>query len=219
MKKFYVIAVVLLLVAAVTTSFSQMKLAFGPKIGLVLANASFDPDLPSGITKSTRTGFAGGAAFEMMFSNVPLGIEADLFYAMGGNVLEATINNVKVTETSKVDFIQIPILFKGKLPTNSIVTPYAFVGPALAFVATAKTVDEATGFQTTETDTKDQTTSMDFQLLFGAGADFQIERKVNLTFDFRYGLGLTDMVKNPGVGDPKIKTRGIYFLVGAMFTL
>jgi hypothetical protein len=66
---------------------------------------------------------------------------------------------------------------------------------------------------------KDNTTSTDFALVFGGGAEFQIESKVGLTFDVRYGLGLTDMNKNPQPGDAKVKTRGLYFLVGAMFTL
>jgi outer membrane protein W len=207
------------LVCAVTTSYSQVKMSFGPKLGIVMANASYDPDLPSAISKSSRTGFTGGAAFEMMFSKIPLGIEADLLYSMGGTVLEGTIGTTKVTQTEKLTFIQIPVLLKGKFVTKSIVSPYVYAGPALAITASAKELEEATGYTSQETDIKDQTAGTDFSLVFGGGAEFQVESKVGVTFDIRYGLGLTDMVKNPSPGDSKVKTRGLSLMVGCLFTL
>jgi outer membrane protein W len=219
MKKFLFVAFVLLLVCAVTTSYSQVKMSFGPKLGIVMANASYDPDLPSAISKSSRTGFTGGAAFEMMFSKIPLGIEADLLYSMGGTVLEGTIGTTKVTQTEKLTFIQIPVLLKGKFVTKSIVSPYVYAGPALAITASAKELEEATGYTSQETDIKDQTAGTDFSLVFGGGAEFQVESKVGVTFDIRYGLGLTDMVKNPSPGDSKVKTRGLSLMVGCLFTL
>jgi outer membrane protein W len=219
MKRVFVIAIVVLLAGAMCVSYSQVKMSFGPKLGIVLANASFDPDLPSAVTKSSRTGFSGGAAFEVMFPDIPLGIEADLLYTMGGTVLEGTVGTTKVTDTEKLTFIQIPVLLKGKFATKSIVSPYVYAGPALGITASAKELVEAPGYTSQETDVKDNTTGTDFSLVFGGGAEFKIESKVGLTFDVRYGLGLTDMNKNPQPGDSKVKTRGLSFLVGAMFTL
>jgi opacity protein-like surface antigen len=186
-----------------------VKVSLGSKLGLNLANVSFDPDLGSGITKSSRTGFVGGAAFEMMFSGVPLGLEADLFYAMGG----CELSSGGGSGTWQVDAIQIPVLFKGKFTTPGIVSPYVYAGPALALVTTAK-VKGPGG----EVDIKENITSTDFELLFGAGAEFNVASKVGLTFDVRYELGLTDMDKTTP-GDPAIKSRGLMLMVGAMFYL
>ena len=225
MKKFFFVALVLLLVGAVTTSFSQVKLSFGPKLGIVMANATFDPDVPSSITKSSRTGFTGGAAFEVMFSGIPLGIEADLLYSMGGTILEGPIFDVglpgpvtgKLTE--KITFIEIPVLLKGKFPTASAISPYVYAGPSLGIVATSKSLAEPTNYTSQEIDTKETTSSTDLALVFGGGAEFKIESKVGLTFDVRYALGLTDMVKNPEAGESKVKTNGLSFMVGCLFTL
>ncbi len=215
MKKFLVVTLVFLLIGGVSTSVSQVKMSFGPKIGLNIASASFSPDYSSDVTKSSRTGFMGGAAFEVMFSGIPLGIEANLFYAMQGVELSAPGEKL----TTKLDEIQIPILLKGKFPTGSPVSPYAYIGPALGFVASAKQTYEATGQPTEETDISNTTTGTDFQFVFGGGAEFKIESKVAVTFDLRYGLGLTDMTKNQAVGARSVKTRGFSILVGCMFTL
>lgn len=215
MKKLFFVALVLLLVGAVSTSLSQVKFSFGPKLGLNMASASFDPDWGSNVTKSSRTGFIGGAAFEVMFSGIPLGIEADLFYAMEGVKLEAT--NEKLTE--KLDVIQIPVLLKGKFPTGSPISPYVYFGPALGIVASANETYEVTGQGSQDTDVKDRTSGTDFQLVFGGGAEFKIESKVGLTFDVRYGLGLNDMTKNPTAESRKVKTRALSIMIGAMFGL
>jgi opacity protein-like surface antigen len=223
MKKLLLLALVVLLVGAVSVSTSQVKFCVGPKVGLVMSNASFDPDLGAGVTKSSRTGIVGGAAFEVMFSGVPVGIEADLLYAQGGTILEQNVTvlgttyNVKITE--KLSFIQIPILLKGKFATKSIVSPYVYAGPALGIVASAKELDEVSGQGSQETDIKDQTSSTDFQLLFGGGAEFNVAPKVGLTFDIRYGLGLTNLIKDPGTSNASVKSRGLYFMAGAMFYL
>lgn len=224
MKKLLLLALVVLLVGAVSVSTSQVKFCVGPKVGLIMSNASFDPDIGAGVTKSSRTGIVGGAAFEVMFSGVPLGIEADLLYMQGGTILEssATIGGAtyNVKQTEKLNFIQIPVLLKGKFTTKSIVSPYVYVGPALGITASAKELQEVSGAASAsqETDIKDQVTSTDFQLVFGGGAEFNVAPKIGITADIRYGLGLTDLNKSDP-GNPSIKSRGLYLMVGAMFYL
>ncbi len=215
MKKFALVLLVVLLIGAVSTSVSQVKMSFGPKIGLNLAGASFDPDYSSDITKSSHTGFMGGAAFEVMFSGIPLGIEANLFYAMGGVELSAPGEKL----TWKIDEILIPVLLKGKFATGSPVSPYAYIGPALGFVTTSKQTYEATGQPTEEQDVSNNTSGTDFQFIFGGGAEFKVESMVAVTLDLRYGLGLTDLTKNQSVNGRSVKTHGFGILVGCMFTL
>ncbi len=215
MKKFVLVLLVVLLAGAVATSVAQVKMSFGPKIGLNIAGASFDPDYSSDVTKSSHTGFMGGAAFEVMFSGIPLGIEANLFYAMGGVELSAPGEKL----TTKLDEFQIPILLKGKFATGTPLSPYVYIGPALGFVTSAKQTYEATGQPTEETDISNTTSGTDFQFVLGGGAEFKVESKVAVTLDLRYGLGLTDMTKNPTADTRKVKTHEFTILVGCMFTL
>jgi opacity protein-like surface antigen len=195
-------------------------MAVGGKAGLNIATVSYDPSLQSGITQSSRTVFAGGGSFVMMFSGLPIGIEADLLYMIGGTKLEADVNTgggvVKVTQTEKLTSLQIPVLFVGKFTTKSIVSPYAYVGPALGIVLSAKTLVEAPGFESSETDAKSEVNTTDFALVFGGGAEFMVAKKIGITADVRYSLGLSDLAKSD---DVKAKSRNLMFFAGVLFHL
>jgi opacity protein-like surface antigen len=165
-------------------------------------------------------GVVGGGTFLIMFSGIPLGIEADLLYMMSGTKLEADVNTptgvVKLTQTEKVNFLQIPVLVVGKFTTKSIVSPYVYAGPALGFVLSAKTLLEAPGYESSETDTKSEVNTTDFALVFGGGAEFMIAKKIGLTADIRYSLGLSDLSKDEAT---KVKSRNFMFFAGVLFHL
>ena len=210
----------LLLILAVAFSSAQVKMAVGAKVGLNLGNVSYDPGLPSGITQSSRTGVVGGGTFLMMFSGVPLGVEADILYVMSGTKLEGDVRTptgvVKLTQTEKVSFLQIPVLLVGKFQTKSIVSPYVYAGPALGIVLSAKTLVEAPGYESSETDSKSEVNSTDFALVFGGGAEFMVAKKIGITADVRYSLGLSDLSKDE---NSKVKSRNFMFFAGVLFHL
>jgi hypothetical protein len=222
MKKIFVTILITAAFIFSSNSFAQFGFKIGPKAGINLANLSFDPDLQSGVDKSSRLGFKFGAAAELGFSPM-FAVQIEPMYAQKGAELEFDAQDpntgqvIKGTQDLKLAFIEIPILFKVKFSAGSI-TPYVFAGPNIGILLSSDIEQEIAG-QTAEADIKDQTSSIDFVIDFGAGIGFAVGPGVALTFDARYALGLTDLNDDPQAGNQTIKSSGIQILVGAMFGL
>ena len=123
----------------------------------------------------------------------------------------------------KLAYLEIPILLKLKIPTPGSITPYVFAGPNIGIALSASA---ETGNQ--DTDIKDEITSTDFALDFGAGVGFKVAPLIVLVLDARYSLGLSDIFNDTGKQDfeqgtgiagQKIKTTGIQIVAGIMFDL
>jgi hypothetical protein len=210
-----------------SVALAALPFSLGLKGGLNLASASYDPDVQSPLKTSGRTGFAIGAVAELGVGG-PIFIALEPMFVQKGSVISGgpvvvntgtqivQIDNLKVTQ--KVGFLELPLLLKAKLIKSNI-HPYGFVGPAIGITLSSTTTTEATGFTTQDQDTKSEVSSTDFSIVVGAGAEFELNKHVKLTFDGRYALGLSDVAKEPAgaQGDQKVKTRGIQFFVGALF--
>jgi opacity protein-like surface antigen len=148
-------------------------------------------------------------------------VQTEPAYVQKGVEIKGTVQaqgqNIALSSTQKISFIQIPVLIKVKLPTGSGVRPYAFAGPNIGITLSAKSEDEIGG-QKSETDTKSTTSSTDFALDFGAGVSVEAAPKVAVTLDGRYSLGLSNLDNSPG-STQKIKSTGIQFAVGVMFAI
>jgi len=195
-----------------STSYGQFQFSLGPRAGVNIANLSFDPE-PQGVDIGTRLGFKFGALAELGFSPM-FAVQIEPMYAMKGSELTAGSNSRKI----KLTFIEIPVLFKVKFATGGAVAPYVFAGPNIGLTLSADLEDDING-QTSETDIKDETSSMDFAIDFGAGVGFMVSPGVVIIFDARYALGLSNLNDNPNDPDTKIKSTGIQLLLGAMFGL
>ena len=223
MKKMFVAILITAAFIFSSNSFAQFGFKIGPKAGINIANLSFDPDLQSGIDKSSKLGFKFGAAVELGF--IPLfAIQIEPMYVQKGAEIEGPIfvdqNNQPVNGSVKFNaaFIEIPILLKLKLPTPGGISPYFFVGPDIGILLSSNQEYEAPGFNQ-EVDTKETTSSIDFVLDIGAGVGFSVGPALMLTFDARYALGLSDLNDDPQDSNQSIKSTGIQILVGAMFGL
>lgn len=203
MKKIIAVTIYLIILFCFQQINAQ-TFSLGARAGLSLANLSFDPDLPSYVEKSGRTTVKLGVLAEVGFANM-FALQVEPMYGQGGAKLSAGGQE----ETDKVSYFEIPILFKVKIPVSGPVTPYAFAGPNLAFVTSAKS---ETGGQ--EYDIKDQVTSTNFGLDFGVGAGFKVAPLVSIILDVRYSLGLTNLLKEQQGTDQKIKSTGIGILTG-----
>jgi hypothetical protein len=198
---------------------AQLKFSLGPRAGINLAKLSFDPDTPEGIDKSGRLGFKFGALAELGFSQM-FAVQIEPMYVMKGAELEGTVLGQHAKETFKLSFIEIPVLVKVKFPTGSV-TPYIFAGPDIGLLLSS---DDETEFrsESEKRDVKDETSSIDFAIDFGAGVGFAAGPGVVLVFDVRYALGLRNLY-NPKQEtqseDQTIKSTGIQILIGAAFTL
>ena len=217
MKKIFVLILAAILIVASSNIQAQTHISVGARAGLNIANFSFDPDVATGVTKSSRTGFKFGGALEVGFAPM-FALQVEPMFSTGGSELSGPGGKL----TFKTSSIEIPILFKVKIPVAGSVTPYAFVGPNLGLVLSSKSLLEAGG-QSQETDWKDQTSSINFALDFGAGAGFKVAPLTTILLDVRYSLGLANILNDKGKqaygGDQSIKTTGFQIIAGVMFGL
>ena len=220
MKKSLLAFSILTFLFASSVSYAASPFRLGLRTGLNIANASFDPDLPSGYSKSARTGFAVGGVAEVGASDM-IFIAAEPMYIQKGVKVDGSINYFgqvySFKSTSKASFLEIPVLIKAKFGTSNV-KPYVFAGPSLGITLTSKAETEAGG-QTSESDIKDSTSSTDFSIAFGGGAEFSLNNNVAIGMDARYALGLSDLNKESGTPHQKIKTNGIQILVCVLFKI
>jgi opacity protein-like surface antigen len=225
MKKTLLPALILLLFFS-STALAQLPFKIGVRAGVNFANASYSPDLTSGIEKSGVTGFKFGALAELGF--IPMfALQIEPMYVQGGSEISGPLFNngfqlVNGKITSKITYLEIPILLKLKIPAPGI-SPYVFAGPNIMFLLSSKETDEPNGYPSEESDQKDFTSSTNFALDFGAGVGFDIAPLITLIIDARYSLGLSNVLNDKGKqlfnSDQSIKTTGIQIVTGVMFGL
>lgn len=195
-----------------TITFAQLPFKLGVRAGLNIADLSWDPELPAGVEKSSRTGFKFGALAELGF--IPMfAIQVEPMYVQKGGDFTQFGQEIK----NNLTYLEIPILLKLKIPIPGPINPYVFAGPNIGFLLSASS--EAGG---QSTDIKDEISSTDFALDMGAGVGFKVAPLVVLILDARYSLGLSDILNDSGkqeIGNYKIKTTGIQIVAGIMFDL
>lgn len=216
MKKFLLaIVVITLTFTLVSRSNAQGGLSLGLKAGLNIANASIDPEnlYGAGVSKGSRTGFMVGGVAEFGLSPM-IFIQVEPMYAQKGTKYEGGGG----TATFKLDYLEIPILFKAKFTAGDAVKPYVFAGPNVGINLASKITTEGGGI-TQDTDIKDSLKTVDFGIDFGAGAEFKVAPKIAITGDVRYSLGLANIDNSSSPGAPSIKPNGFQILVGVLFRL
>ena len=181
-----------------------------------IATLSYNPDIASGVTKSSRTGFKFGALVEIGFTPM-IAIQIEPMFVTGaGSELSSTFGKA----TLKLSYLELPILFKFKVPVSGPVRPYVFAGPNIGFVMSAKVLNEPNGLTSNETDQKDFTSSILFAFDFGAGAGFNVAPLTTVILDVRYSLGLSNLLNEKGgSANQSIKTNGFQIVAGVMFGL
>ena len=227
MKKFSLLIFSFLLLFAFCNIQAQTNMSFGGSVGLNISSASFSPDLPSAVSKSSRTGFRVSGIMEIGF--VPMfALQIEPTYATGGVKETGPLFQTQLGQvvngsiTSKTSYIQIPILLKLKIPVAGPVSPYVVAGPDIGFLMSAKETDEPNGYPSSEGDIKDNLKSLNFALDFGAGVGYKLVPKTTLTFDVRYSLGLSDIASDTykqQAGNQSIKTTGFQLIAGVMVGL
>lgn len=197
---------------------AQTNFNLGLKTGVNFANLSFDPDLPSALKKSGRTLLNFGVLSELSFNDI-FSSRIETLFLQGGTKLSAYGSEYNI----KLSYIAMPILLKVNIPTGSIVVPYAFTGPNLAFIISAK--GEADG---EVTDIKNEFTSINFGIDMGAGLSFRIAPSIKIIFDARYSLGFTDIFNNTGkqdwyegtgIEDQKLRSNNFILAAGVLINL
>jgi hypothetical protein len=197
--------------ALVLVAFASQASAAGMYAG-VKAGANFG-DLSDYGDTSMRTGFQGGA-FIGKNVNEQFGFRLEgLWVQKGATVTEDVPIVGEVEATTKLDYIEFPILFVLNFAGGETLGFNLFAGPTLGFNIGAEV--EVDGGDAV--DIKDEVESFEFGAAIGAGIEKKMASGKSIGLDVRYTLGATSLAKDAESGEPDPKNRGVglmaYFAV------
>lgn len=176
-----VLALLAILVFSAPLAAGDGKMMLGFKGGINMANVTGD-DAPD--DTSMRYGLVGGAFLCYKLTDI-FAIQPELLYAQKGAKYTADDDTER---TMKIDYFEIPLLFKVALPTEGKIKPSLYAGPALGILMSAKDEDE---------DVKDYFKSTDIGILAGAGLGYMMENGM-VGLEVRYEVGLATIDKAEG---------------------
>jgi hypothetical protein len=212
-KTIRIAAAALALTVLPTTLLAQeggVGLDLGIKAGVNLATLSTEGDTPG-----RRTGFIGGAHLTISLPGSMFYFQPELLYSMKG--FSESLDSESATLA--LDYVDIPLLVGLRFDTGGSVTPRVFLGPQASINTSCKLKGEQGGANASiDCDSEligefFVANSVLFDLLFGAGLDIAMG-KVDIVFDARYDLGLTDALDLASS-----KMSAFQFLAGVAFPL
>lgn len=178
--------------------------------GLSMSNLNVSETIPATAKKSAKMGFMGGLGYE---SGGMIAFELDLLYSPGGAVIKATDPAVKEKYAFSGTAITLPIMLKVRFMPGT--TPYILAGGEIGYLLSQKIVMTAADGTSTEYDALDHVNRLIYGLVFGGGLELQ-SGGMNLLFEARYRLGLSNLYKDPEPGT-YIKPTALMFLLGVKF--
>lgn len=154
----------------------------------------------------------------LIFSLTPLSdIEIDLLYAVKSSENKFEINNAK--EEYDLTYLDMPVLFKRKLPIPGPITPSIFAGPVFSFLINDEYSYKVEGADLSDAIKIDYNTT---DLSFLVGASLEISK---FHIDLRYSLGITEVIDNYKMtandnvseNDTDLKTNSLNVNIGYSF--
>ncbi len=188
-----------LFIALICSFSSASNLGLYFKAGLNLSKYyGTDVDVIEEIPAKFLPSVAGGVGLRFQIVDM-FTIQPELLFASKGTNLEETDEGDLISMKFRMNYLELPILFKFNIPASETVMPGIYAGPALSILLTSKLSysEEFDGekFEDTE-DFKDESAPLDFGLVFGG--DLAIKAgKGRVILDFRYTLGLLSVIKAP----------------------
>lgn len=203
------VAAILLGILAMTAAPTFAQMTGGAKVGINWATVSEEDEEDNDI--GSKTGLVIGG-----FVNVPItpmfSFAPEVLYTQKGAKQEFTEGGFDFEQKLKLDFIQIPLLFKASgFADSATVRPFFTVGPAIGFLTKGRFEESVDGDEF-DTDIKDELKSTDFSLVVGGGAHFG--RGI---FEIRYDHGFTNLEDEDEGGNGELKTRTFSVLFGFGF--
>ena len=153
-----------------------------------------------------------------------------MYLKKGAKLMEGEDPMEEPEANLKSSYLELPVLFKYSFLEE--ITPYLLAGMTLGYQLDTKLDVKFPGLETT-LEMKDVTENFEFGISFGGGLEVPIN-SINLFFDCRYNIGLTNMQKTGSVtadvGGIQIpidydkdkngyKNRGIQLLIGVAYSL
>lgn len=188
----------------------QVDVRPGLTFGVNLANFGGEDASSSSNVERRRGVVAGG--FLLIDVAGPLALQPELLYVQKGQRAEGDTFQGTVTITSKVDYIELPMLVKLQVPVAGPITPTVFGGPSVGVNVNASEEVSRDGRSATQ-DFDDEIESTELGVHLGAGLDISTGTGI-LTVDVRYQLGVNNIVSE---GPGELKNRGIGIVGGFAF--
>ena len=207
MKRFLLSSsLAVLLVAFVASPGLAQKLSAGVRGGISIADLTGD-----GVdSTSTKLGFVGGAF---------LGVDLHEYFRIQfeGQYVQKGAEEEEGTGKLNLNYIEFMVPFTLTIPTNSVVAPRLYAGPALGIEASCNLSAEVGGVEDSATceEADIMTKSTDFSVFFGGGVDIGVGSGA-ITLDVLYDLGLSSIDDTPGE-DFDVKNKNILVMAGYRF--
>jgi len=157
-------------------------------------------DAPSNLDRRTGWLVGGFVVFDVAG---PLALQPELNYVQKG------AEDADGSTTTKLNYIELPILLKVQTPSAGPVSPSLMLGPTAALNIKA---EQETGSSTT--DISDDIRTGELGLAFGVGLDAALGVGT-LLVDVRYGIGVTSLDDDDDVGETDVSFRNQGFMVTA----
>lgn len=211
------------------------RFSVGLKGGVAMAGCSgmeklYDPQQWAIFVPDVEKGFRWGTASGLFFNyriNEHFSVQPEVLYSQEGckRTVNIEINQVmgtiegqyrgKMEATPKVDYLEIPVLFKASFKNDAVVSPYIVAGPSVGIKTSAKmpydveytyrelvrgtgqTLFTADTSWTRDYDLDDLVKSVRVSAVLGVGCAVELGPGV-VTGELRYGQGLADVLENKG---------------------
>jgi hypothetical protein len=192
--RFAVLLGLAVIVSLAPTAALAQGVGGGPKGSITFSSLSgefADPDL-SNVSFEYQAGFAIGGFVAVPMGNSGL-FQPEVYFVR--RVTTAVESAMNIDTEIRLDYLEIPVLFKYSRAAAGRTSPTFFAGPSVAFELAAKAKDLTAGGA--REDIADALVDVEFGLVFGGGVDFAS----GLQIDVRYYWGLTNIIKDDSVGD------------------
>lgn len=198
-----IICTILISLLAFQFSQAQTLVGFGAKAGANFSTLRGD----DAVNTKRRTGFTGGV-FLSISPQPFFTIQPEVLFSQRGAI--NTNEALNIRQELRVNYIDIPILFKLRIPIDETFFPHVYIGPQFSRrLGNKYTVEQLdVNVQINEELT---VRKFDFGGVFGAGLDIQSNNLI-LTFDFRYGIGALNLDDDDNGLD--LKNSDLMFFVG-----
>ncbi len=145
-----------------------------------------------GIETGSRTGFMFGIRNEIPVSSY-FSLQPELMYTQKG----FSMNVGSVPGSASLDYLSTAFLARVNIIPEGVIRPYAYAGPEVGINVGSDTSFSAGG---TKVLVPISYSLIDLDLDMGAGLEASVGSGVSLFTEFRYSLGLNNVLSNPKPG-------------------
>jgi hypothetical protein len=202
MPALFLIAGMMICAAPASAGNTDIGIRAGVSFANVFGGKIFD--------QKSRAGFCGGLFLTHSFSSI-FAIQPEVLFVMKGSRHSEGFGPNSLYEVMSIEYMEIPLLVRVRLPVSKSFDAHLLAGPALDFNIRAR-VNSVIGGRTEE-ESLDNINGVDYGVVAGAGLDIPV-KVGKISLDIRYTFGLSSISKGPGGG---IRNGAACFFVGYVF--